>query len=170
MVKFEDCLKVCTKQIYEPAGLFFTLQPTKEIEGTEYGAYSFELNNRRIRFRVAKITPTKNGQFVTLWKRPESGRTTPFDVVDPVDLFMICAWDGDHFGLFIFSKEVLVSKGIVSKGGTGGKLAIRVYPPWVKTESKQAATTQQWQAKYFIYLSQGIVDVERVRVLFGFFD
>ncbi len=163
-----DLLQACVKQIYEPCGLKFTLLPIKEVEGTGYGAYVFELNNRRICFRVAKITPTKNGQFVTLWKRPEHGRTTPFDMTDSIDLFLVTACDGAHFGQFIFSKDVLISKGIVSKEGRGGKLAIRVYPPWVKTESKQAALSQQWQVKYFVDLSQGVLDVQRVLALFGF--
>jgi hypothetical protein len=37
-----------------------------EAESAEYGAYTFELNDLSVRFRVAKITPTKIGQFVTL--------------------------------------------------------------------------------------------------------
>ena len=53
----------------------FTCSPVvAEIESAEYGAYIFEINGFKIRFRVAKITPTKVGQFVTLWKRIEKGK------------------------------------------------------------------------------------------------
>jgi hypothetical protein len=40
-----------------------------EKESSEYCAYRFEINTKKILFRQAKITPTKTGQFVTLWKR-----------------------------------------------------------------------------------------------------
>ena len=40
-----------------------------EKESAEYAAHRFEINNLKILFRQAKITPTKVGQFVTLWKR-----------------------------------------------------------------------------------------------------
>ena len=40
-----------------------------EKESSEYCAHRFEINNKKILFRQAKITPTKIGQFVTLWKR-----------------------------------------------------------------------------------------------------
>ena len=138
------------KNIYEPSGLTVTSPPAEEPEGAAYGACRFALNDRPICFRVAKITPTKNGQFVTLWKRPESGVITPFDAADPIDFFVVVTVDGEHSGQFIFSKDVLIAQGIVSRGGKSGKLAMRVYPPWVKTESKQAAATQQWQIKYFL--------------------
>jgi hypothetical protein len=44
-----------------------------ERESLEYAACSFKLNSMSVKFRVAKITPTKIGQFVTLWKRVSKG-------------------------------------------------------------------------------------------------
>lgn len=52
-------------RVYIPSG-FKCTAPVMESESAEYGASSFELNGYSIRFRVAKITPIKIGQFVTL--------------------------------------------------------------------------------------------------------
>ena len=40
-----------------------------ENESTAYSACTFEINKLSILYREAKITPTKIGQFVTIWKR-----------------------------------------------------------------------------------------------------
>ena len=44
---------------------------------------------KKIQHRVSKITPTKNGQFVTLWKRNQNGITEPFDINDEIDFIII---------------------------------------------------------------------------------
>jgi hypothetical protein len=142
-------------------------QPIMEAESAEYGAYIFELNGLSIRFRVAKITPTKNGQFVTLWKRTNHGPIQPFDIADSVDLFIISTRKDDHFGQFVFPKHVLFNYDIISKNGKGGKRAIRVYPPWDKTTSKQAQKTQQWQLNYFLEIPQNkAVDYDKSQRLY----
>ena len=128
-------------------------QPVLEAESSEYGACTFVLNNLNILFRTAKITPTKTGQFVTLWKRTKQGPIQPFDSTDPIDLFIISTRKDDHFGLFIFPKLILTTKEIVSDKKEG-KRAIRVYPPWDITTSKQAQKTQKWQLDYFIKIPQ----------------
>ncbi len=56
-------LLLAQKLIYEPNGLICS-NTQKEAESKDYGACTFDLNNRSIKFRVAKITPTKIGQFV----------------------------------------------------------------------------------------------------------
>jgi len=117
------------KLVYEPNELICT-NIIKEAESEEYGAFDFDLNNHHIKFRVAKITPTKIGQFVTLWKRIGNGPIQPYDMADPIDLFVISVLNADHFGQFVFPKAVLLAKDILSKDGKGGKRALRVYPPW----------------------------------------
>ncbi|MGC1181501.1 MepB family protein [Legionella sp.] len=75
-------------RVYSPLRFKYS-QPAIEPESAEYCAYSFELNNFFVRFRVAKITPTKIGQFVTLWKRFKKGPIKPYDNTDSVDFFII---------------------------------------------------------------------------------
>ncbi|EKT3966171.1 MepB family protein [Flavobacterium psychrophilum] len=121
-----------------------------EKESAEYVAHRFEINNLKILFRQAKITPTKVGQFVTLWKRKKNKNSIePFEISDHIDLFVINVKTEKRFGQFVFPKSVLIEKGIVSDKKEG-KRAIRVYPPWDKTENKQAQKTQKWQLDYFL--------------------
>lgn len=130
---------------------------TLEAESLEYGACTFVLNNLNILFRTAKITPTKTGQFVTLWKRINQGPIQPFDTSDSIDLFIISTRKDNHFGLFIFPRSVLITKEIVSDEKVG-KRAIRVYPPWDITTNKQAQKTQKWQLNYFLKIPQNPTD------------
>ncbi|WP_339286190.1 MepB family protein [Paenibacillus sp. FSL R5-0486] len=135
--------------IYDKCG-FVCSQPHEEAQNAEYGAYVFTINALSIRFRVAKTTPTKIGQFVTLWQRSEDGTTQPYDGSDPADVYVISTRAGSHFGQFVFPRHVLLQRDIISDQGKGGKRAIRVYPPWDKPTSKQALKTQQWQLEYFL--------------------
>jgi hypothetical protein len=145
---------------------FQITQPIPETESSEYGACRFVLNNSNILFRTAKITPTKTGQFVTLWKRINQGPIQPFDSTDSIDLFVISVRKDNHFGLFIFPKAVLISKEIVSDKKEG-KRAIRVYPPWDITTSKQAQKTQNWQLEYFLETSVNLpINSNRAKLLF----
>ncbi|EMY77103.1 MepB protein [Leptospira weilii serovar Ranarum str. ICFT] len=121
-----------------------------EKESSDYGACNFELKSRKITFRVAKITPTKIGQFVTLWKRDADGTPIrPFDIQDAVDYFIILVYDQNRSGQFIFSKEALLQKGILT-GDKEGKRGFRVYPPWNIPPNSQAEKTQSWQSEYFL--------------------
>ncbi len=153
------------KCAYDPSGLILDDFVIEE-ESQQYGACQFKMNRRNIKFRVAKITPTKVGQFVTLWKRTGGGPIQPFDMEDPVDLFIISVRTAEHFGQFVFSKSVLCEKGIVSKNGKGGKRAIRVYPPWDKADNKQAMNAQKWQLLYFFEIPLNArADISRLQTL-----
>lgn len=130
----------------------FTLTKLQmHAESKEYGACSFELNNKKVEHRISKITPTKTGQFVTIWKRNKEGNTAPFDYKD-LDFIIITSKSGDRIGQFIFSKAILAKKGIITKNGKSGKCGIRVYPPWDNVTSKQAEQTQSWQSNYFVMI------------------
>ncbi|MGK5040422.1 MepB family protein [Janthinobacterium sp. GB1R12] len=127
--------------------------PVPEAESAEYGACRAELHGKRLVLRMAKTTPTKTGQFVTVWKRPHPGaEIAPLDEADPVDAVVIAVADGDgvRHGFFIFSRAVLIERGVMSRPGAGGKRALRVYPPWCAPESIQAQRTQRWQAQWFV--------------------
>ena len=99
---------------------------------------------------MAKITPTKVGQFVTLWKRIGNGPIQPYAMEDLIELFIIAAAKDNKFGLFIFPKSVLYKHGIIATNSQGGKLALRVYPSWDITTNKQAQKTQAWQLEHFL--------------------
>ncbi|MFG2888150.1 MepB family protein [Streptomyces sp. NPDC048248] len=151
---------------YDPSGFTCSL-PVPEVESAEYGACEFTLDGRAIRFRVAKTTPTKVGQFVTVWKRSEGGPIQPFDAEDPVDFFVISTREDERFGQFVFPREVLRERGIVSMKGSGGKRAFRVYPPWVTTTNRRAGNTQTWQVKHFLQLPEGEpIDIPRAHELY----
>lgn len=120
-----------------------------EKESAVYNACQLQLNDKKVLFRTAKITPTKTGQFVILWKRTANGIIAPFTAEDGFDLVIINTKTEDHFGQFVFPSAILIEKGIFSTDLKEGKRAMRVYPPWNKTTSKQAQKTQQWQLDYF---------------------
>jgi hypothetical protein len=138
-----------------------------EKESSEYCAHRFEINNKKILFRQAKITPTKIGQFVTLWKRNvEKNIIEPFEVSDEIDLFVINVKFENQFGQFIFPKSILIEKGIVTDKKEG-KRAIRVYPIWDLTDSKQSQKTQKWQLDYFLEIPvDGNLDNNRFKFLY----
>lgn len=138
--------------------------PVPEAEGAEYGACRAELHGQRLILRVAKTTPTKIGQFVTVWKRPHpDSEIAPLDEADPLDVVIIAVSDGARHGFFIFPCSVLLERGVMSRGGQGGKRALRVYPPWCALESAQALRTQRWQAGWFVAAG----DQQRLEQLLG---
>jgi hypothetical protein len=125
-----------------------------EKESKEYGALKLIINNKSAIFRVAKTTPTKTGQFVTLWQRDKGCPIKPYDINDGIDKFIILVKQDDKLGCFIFPTEVLAKQDILSNNSTlgknpSGKRAIRVYAPWDSTQNKQAVKTQKWQSQYF---------------------
>ena len=160
---FQADLQLAEKLLYNECG--FQLQNLIwNSESENYGACSFELNNKLIQYRVANITPTKIGQFVAIWKRNNKGITAPFDVADSLDFMIISVRDSENFGQFIFPKSVLVSHGIISQNEKGGKRGIRVYAPWDKPENKQAIKTQAWQVNYFVEIRENShLDLEFVK-------
>ena len=158
-------LKIVKELVYDKCG--FDLTDLKQnLESKEYGACSFVLNGKTIQQRISKITPTKTGQFVTIWKRNENGITEPFDNSDDFDFVIITARNDNNFGQFIFPKSVLADNGIITQNGKEGKRGIRVYPPWDIPTSKQAEKTQLWQTKYFYSISSDSFDQDLVKKLF----
>lgn len=128
------------------------LQPDSECE--DYFGHQFQLNHFNIKFRKAKITPKKIGQFVTLWKRnPVSKKTEPFTSEDPFDFYIIFCEQDEKSGFFFFPKNILSQKQILTTSSKEGKRGFRVYPKWDFTENMQALKTQSWQKDFFIDFS-----------------
>ena len=153
------------KLVYESCG-FTCKDIAQESESQDYGAYEFTVNTMRIKFRVAKTTPTKIGQFVTFWKRRDGiGPIIPYDIFDPIDLFVVSVRKLGNFGQFVFPKTILYEKGFLSKNGKGGKRAMRVYPPWDIPKNKQAQVTQAWQLQYFFEIEPNF-DISSARKMY----
>lgn len=135
-----------------------------EKESAAYNACQLLLNNKKALFRTAKTTPTKTGQFVTLWKRTANGPIAPFAIEDGFDLVIVNTETENHFGQFVFPTAILIEKGVFSTNLKEGKRALRVYPPWDPTTSKQAQKTQQWQLEYFMEIP---FEKTRAKKLYG---
>ena len=142
--------------------------PHKEAESDEYEAYELMVNGSHIKYRTAKITPTKTGQFVTLWKRSEGGPIEPYSANDPIDFVVIATVNGNQCGHFVFPKSALIKQGIVTSGKREGKRGFRVYPPWDQASSPQALKTQKWQLEFFLGISvDGSFDKIRAQKLYS---
>ena len=146
-------LKTAKTLLYDNCGLDLT-NLKLNTESLEYEACSFKLNNKKIQYRLSKITPRKTGQFVTIWKRDKDGITKPFDISDDLDFIIIAAKRENDFGQFIFPKAVLAEKGIITINNKEGKRGIRIYPPWDNVTNSQAEKTQIWQTKYFLTIDE----------------
>lgn len=135
------------EKLYKPLNLKVT-NVIREKEGKEYDAHKLNINDCNILYRAAKTTPTKLGQFVTLWKRINN-KTTPYTKDDPIDIAIIDVSTKNNSVQFIFPKNILIEKGILASDNNIGKMAFRVYPLWDIPISKQAIKTKKWQLKYF---------------------
>lgn len=121
-----------------------------ETESKKYQACSFKLNELKMYFRKAKITPKKEGQFVTFWKRIPNGVIAPFEQGDDFHFLIVEVERELESGYFIFPKEILVTKNIISTDVHEGKRAFRIYPPWALAKNNQAIASQKWQIQYFL--------------------
>lgn len=109
--------------------------------------------------------------FVAFWCKNEINKNRPFNFDESKDKLIINILDESKKGQFIFPKELLVKKGIISSEKHKGKMAIRVYPSWEQSLNKTAVSTQKWQIPYFLDFSKGF-DKKKLRnyiqVEFGF--
>ncbi len=140
----------------------------EETESQEYFGYNFQTEKLNFKFRKAKVTPKKVGQFVTLWKRNSQNITTPFDEADEFDFYIIAAEEIEKFGFFLFPKNELIKRNILSTKLKEGKRGFRVYPSWTKTENKQAEKSQSWQTRFFIDFTKNDNEIsEKLRSIFN---
>jgi hypothetical protein len=142
-------LMIAKAKVFDKCGLEMT-ELKEEKESKEYSAHTFCLNGLSVLYREAKTTPTKAGQFVTLWKRNNNKIIEPFESTDKIDLVIINTYKEDNAGQFIFTKQALLNNKVFTHESKEGKRAIRVYPPWEKELNKQAQKTQQWQLECFL--------------------
>ncbi|WP_303265885.1 MepB family protein [Staphylococcus hominis] len=140
---------------------------THEFEqwNQEYEAFNFEFSGVEFKSRLAKKTPKKAGYFVAFWCKNENEKNRPFNFHESKDKLIINILDGYKKGQFIFPKELLVKKGIISSEKHKGKMAIRVYPSWEQNLNKTAVSTQKWQIPYFLDFSKGF-DKKKIKELY----
>ncbi len=122
----------------------------EDSEAKEYYGYDFQAGKWKLKFRKAKITPKKVGQFVTLWKRNLQNTTEPFQESDTFNFYIIAVEENEKYGFFLFPKNELIKRNILTTSSKTGKRGFRVYPSWTKTTNKQAEKTQSWQTIYFL--------------------
>jgi len=149
MLNSVEIVKNAQDNMYAKCGLKFE-NFSPEDESSEYYAHTFTMKDKQGLFRIAKKNPLKSGSFVTIWKRDSGNITAPYEASDPIDFVVIVVCNGNNIGEFIFPKTIITKQKIFSANGKEGKRAIRVYAPWDKTTSTQAAKTQKWQSKFFV--------------------
>lgn len=150
--------------VYEPLGLAVK-SIREEQQNAGYGAGTFELATRTVRFRVANITAKKVGQFVAFWEKDKNNKNQPYSYEEAPDLLVVTTFKNDQkFGQFVFPKEVLFKQRILRSNSTKGKMAMRVYPSWDHPISKQAMKTQQWQRPYFVEISE-LSDLSKEKIM-----
>ncbi len=154
------------KELYDLCNLSYD-KLDLEDESQEYSACTFNLNNFSVKFRQAKITPTKIGQFVTCWKRSASQETMPFESCDNFDFLIIGVNFNTNVGQFIFPKLALIQHKIISTNQSEGKRGFRVYPAWDKPDNAQAKKTQLWQLQFFFDIHSKDLNCEKIKKLFS---
>lgn len=162
-INYTDEVKI---RVYDLCAFTFSNFSLEE-EGKAYAACNYMLNANFIVSRTAKLTPKKQGQFVTFWKRGIN-EIRPFHVRDKIDFFVVNVVNGDNFGQFVFPKSVLISKRIISTDLKEGKCGFRVYTPWDVVVSSQAQKTKQWQCEYFLDISDiKSIDLQYAKQLYA---
>lgn len=137
----------------------------EELQNKKYEGFTFNIGDRSIRMRKARVTPKKEGLFVAFWEKDYKGKNHPYKIDNSPDLLVINICEGDRAGQFIFSKEILREKKIYTFGRDKGKMSMRVYPDWSKLESREAKKTQDWQLDYFINFDD--FDIDRFKRLYN---
>ncbi|GGJ35295.1 MepB family protein [Paenarthrobacter histidinolovorans] len=129
-----------------------------EEQNSDYESGVALIAGEQWRIRTARITPTKPGAFVAVWKRDDNGSTRPFTVEESLSGLLVFVEDRgedraggrERFGAFRFTPEQLISLGYVSSGPRSGKRGFRVYPSWCTDLNPQALRTQRGQAAAFV--------------------
>ena len=172
---YRDDLESLLIKAFIPIGYKLTTAVQVDVipESANYNALSFSLNNNKIIYRKAKLTETRPGAFLTLWKRPKAlsantNKPIPYDVSELDYLFVDVEEGPLRRGIFIFPVALLVNKGIVRSDKSKGKTAFRVFPAWSRDRgvsgtqvfSESAKKTQQWQLPYFVQCHDSEIDAD----------
>lgn len=126
---------------------------TPEEQQSDYEAGVAELDGQLWRIRTARITPTKSGGFVAIWRRDETGTTTPFEPEAELQGLMVFISEDNRFGVFRFTMQHLERLGVLASASAPGKRGFRVYPSWTSGLKGQAKKSQDAQLTAFSALT-----------------
>lgn len=138
----------------------------KEVWNEKYESFNFQFDGIKFKSRLAKKTPKKAGYFFAIWCKDDTYNNRPFNTKEFEDKLIVNILDKSKKGIFVFPKNLLADKRIISTEESRGKMAMRVYPSWENKLNKTAYKTQQWQIEYFIDFSSGF-DEDRVKELYS---
>ena len=132
---------------------------TAEEQNSDYESGLARIGEELWRIRTARVTPTKPGAFVALWRRNAIGETEPFPASETAVagalIFVSEHHDGTgRTGVFRFTRDHLSALGVLSSPARPGKRGFRVYPPWAQELNRQAARTQAAQAAAFVAIGR----------------
>ncbi|WP_053386800.1 MepB family protein [Leucobacter japonicus] len=123
-----------------------------EEQNSDYEAGLAVIDGERWHIRTARITPTKPGAFVALWRRDADGDTVPLPHDDDAQGALIFVMEGERRGVFRFTAEHLHGLGVTSSERRPGKRGFRVYPAWCDDLNARATASQTAQASAFTEL------------------
>ena len=123
---------------------------TEEKYNQDYEALTFSFKEETYQSRLAKKTPTKAGYFVTCWTKDENNCNQPYSKEAFADYLMIIVIDEELSGYFLFPRELLVEKGILTTFEHKGKMAFRVYPRGGNHGKKTEGKTQRGKGKWLL--------------------
>lgn len=133
----------------------FTCRVIKtEPQNLAYEGLLVDINHTIARSRLAKKTPGKKGYFVAFWEKDKHGVNQAYHYEKSPNLIIVSVVDGDRRGQFIFPRKILLRHSVLKHNDQKGKMALRVYPEWVKDLNKHACRQQAWQIDYFVDLSK----------------
>ncbi|MGO4584919.1 MepB family protein [Arthrobacter sp. 2RAF6] len=127
-----------------------------KIQNSDYESGVARIGKEQWRIRTARITSTKPGAFVAVWKRGDGGSTRPFTADESMSGLLVFVEEQERFGVFQFTKAHLISLGFVSSDLHPGKRDFRVDPEWCTDLNPQASRTQRAQGPAFVELPPSV--------------
>lgn len=107
MSYFKESVEKVNQKFYLP-NQFVIENLREEPQNAEYAGGTFLLNQQLIRFRAAKITPTKIGQFVAFWEKNELDKNQAFCAEDSPDLLVVTTFQEERMASLFFQKPFLL--------------------------------------------------------------
>ena len=80
-------------------------------------------NHIKCKSRLAKKTNKKQGYFITLWTKDSMSVNQPFEYANFPEKLIVNVIDKDKLGQFIFPKDELLKREILSNHFKKGKMA-----------------------------------------------